>query len=86
VLNWKPGEPSARAAFIIIKQGNRTYEATVVCSIQNFESRHEVKGVQPSILYEEMQHLTDILKTQEGEVRCANAARARSVRATPCHH
>src|SRR5208282_3715388 len=34
VLKWKPGEAAAREAFVIIKQGGRTYEAIVDLSGQ----------------------------------------------------
>jgi primary-amine oxidase len=58
VLSWKPGELAPRQAFAIIKQGNRTYEAVVDLPQSKLESWREVKGVQSSILYEEMQHVT----------------------------
>jgi primary-amine oxidase len=66
VLDWKPGQPASREAFVIIKQGSRTYEATIDLAQFKVESWREVKDVQPSILYEEMQHVTDILKTDAG--------------------
>jgi primary-amine oxidase len=53
VLAWQPGQPVPRAAFVIIKQGPRTFEAVVDLTLGVVASWKEVHGVQPSLLLEE---------------------------------
>jgi len=67
VLKWKAGMPAAREAFVIIKQGSRTYEAVIDLPQQKLKSWHEVKGVQPALLiYDELDSLNDIVRTDPG--------------------
>ncbi len=53
VLSWIQGGKIPRAAFAIVKQGPRTFEAIVNLSLRKLESWREVPGVQPSLLFEE---------------------------------
>ena len=51
VLAWRPGEAVSRAAFAVIKQGPRTYEAVVDLTHRSVTSWTEIEGVQPSLLH-----------------------------------
>jgi primary-amine oxidase len=62
VLNWKPGVPITREAFAIIKQDSQTYEAIIDVAGGKLESWHEVKGVQPALLIDEIDKLNGILR------------------------
>ena len=53
VRAWKPGEPMTRAAFAVIKDGPRTYEAIVDLDAKKVLDWREVHGVQPGILLDE---------------------------------
>jgi primary-amine oxidase len=53
VLAWRPGDSFGRAAFAVVKQGPRTFEAVVDLSNAAVESWTEIPGVQPSLLLEE---------------------------------
>jgi primary-amine oxidase len=66
VLKWQPGQPVARDAFAIIKQGNQTFEATVDVASSRLRSWREVKGVQPALLIDEIDQLNGILRTDAG--------------------
>jgi primary-amine oxidase len=66
VLKWKPGEPAAREAFAIIKQGNQTFEAIIDVSKGKLESWRAIKGVQPALLIDEIDKLNGILRADAG--------------------
>jgi primary-amine oxidase len=53
VLKWKPGDALKRQAFVVVKDGPRTFEAIVDIKGGKLVSWKEVKGVQPGILAEE---------------------------------
>jgi primary-amine oxidase len=53
VLAWQPGAPIQRAAFAIVKQGARTFEAEVDLAGGRVTGWEEVEGVQPNWLEEE---------------------------------
>src|ERR1700722_16561577 len=50
VLRWKPGEGIGREALAIIKQGRRTFEATVDVADRRLISWKEIKGVEPILI------------------------------------
>ncbi len=66
VLDWRPGQPISREAFVIIKQGSRTFEATVDVAGRKLETWREVKGVQPALLIDEIDRLNGILRSDAG--------------------
>jgi primary-amine oxidase len=66
VLKWKPGQAVAREAFVIIKQGSQTFEATVNLATNKLESWREIKGVQPALLLDEIDKLNGILRADAG--------------------
>lgn len=53
VLAWQPGQAVPRSAFVIVKQGARTFEAVIDLTTGVLVSWKEVQGVQPGILLEE---------------------------------
>src|SRR5262245_27812506 len=53
VLQWKPGDPVPRAAFMIVKHGPQTFEAVVNLTDAQVLSWKEVKGIQPGVLMQE---------------------------------
>jgi primary-amine oxidase len=53
VRRWKPGDPVRRAAFLVVKDGPRTFEAVVDLSAGTVTSWKEVSGAQSSLLMEE---------------------------------
>src|SRR5437870_5525735 len=57
VLKWQPGQPVARDAFAIIKQGSQTFEAIVDVASSRLRSWHEVKGVNSALLIDELDQL-----------------------------
>jgi primary-amine oxidase len=63
VLKWQPGEPFAREAFVIIKQGSHTFEAIVDVAGGKLESWREIKGVQSALLIDEIDKLNGILRS-----------------------
>ncbi len=50
VLQWRPGDGLARQAFVIVKNGAKTFEAVVNVTQHKVFSWKEVEGVQPGIL------------------------------------
>lgn len=66
VLKWHPGEPFAREAFVIVKQGNQTFEAIIDVAAGKLESWREIKGVQPALLIDEIDKLNGILRADAG--------------------
>ena len=62
VLKWHPGEPLPREAFVIVKQGNHTFEANVDVADGKLKSWREVKGIQPALLIDEIDKLNGILR------------------------
>jgi len=53
VLKWKPGGELTRKAFVIIKNGENTFEAVVDITNEKILSWESIKGVQPAILLTE---------------------------------
>lgn len=55
VVNFKPGTPFRREAFIVVyeRAANRTYEAVVDVKARRVTSWNEIKGVQPMIMGED---------------------------------
>ena len=53
VLEWKPGDPVQRQAFVIVKRARDTFEAVVDITERKVVSWNQVKGVQPGILLTE---------------------------------
>ena len=53
VLQWKPGDPVKRQAFVIVKEGPQTFEALVDIMAGKVVSWKEVEGVEPGILLSE---------------------------------
>jgi primary-amine oxidase len=62
VLQWKPGNPFRREAFVMVKQGPKTFEATVDIVSKKVISWKEIQGVQPSLIEEEANSMTDAVK------------------------
>lgn len=54
VLAWQPGDPISRQAFVVVKQGEQTFEAVVDLTRGAVSSWNEVVGVQPNLLFEEV--------------------------------
>jgi primary-amine oxidase len=54
VLVWKPGVPFSREAFVVVKQGPRTFEAVVDVTNKRLVSWRERVGVQPNLLPDEI--------------------------------
>jgi primary-amine oxidase len=54
VLPWKPGESFRREAFVYVKQGPKTFEATVDIAGRKVISWKEIPGVQPSLVEDEL--------------------------------
>ena len=54
VLAWQPGDAISRQAFVIVKQGEQTFEGVVDLTQGKVASWQEMTGVQPSLLFEEV--------------------------------
>ena len=54
VLAWQPGDPITRAAFVVAKQGERTFQGIVDLTGGKVASWDEMPGVQPNLLFEEV--------------------------------
>lgn len=54
VRAWKPGDPVPRAAFAVIKEGSRTFEAVVDLDASTVRDWREIEGVQPGFLFGEL--------------------------------
>ena len=61
VLQWKPGDPVPRAAFMIVKHGPQTFEAVVHLTDAKVLSWKEVQGVQPGFLMKEWRAAQEIV-------------------------
>ena len=61
VLQWKPGDPVPRAAFMIVKHGPQTFEAVVHLTDAKVLSWKEVQGVQPGFLMQEWRAAQEIV-------------------------
>ena len=70
VLAWKPGQPMRREAFVVLKQGARTFEAVVDVSGKTVISWTEIKGVQPSSPQAEQDEINESVKDNP-EVKAA---------------
>lgn len=70
VLAWKPGQAMRREAFVVLKQGARTFEAVVDLNGKRIVSWTEVKGVQPSSPQEENDEIGGLVK-DNAEVKAA---------------
>jgi len=53
LLQWKPGDPVPRQAFVVVKKGSRTFEAVVDIVGRKVISWEEIPGVQPGVLLTE---------------------------------
>lgn len=62
VLDWKPGQTMPRAAFALVRQETRTFEALVDLNNRALVSWQEMQGVQPNWLSEEFEAMSDIVK------------------------
>jgi primary-amine oxidase len=62
VLAWKPGQPFRREAFVVVKQGPRTFEAIVDIGSRKVISWKELEGVQPNITDEEILGVDEPMK------------------------
>ena len=83
VLGWRPGDAFTRAAFAVVKQGPKTFEAVVDLSSASVSSWTEIEGVQPSLLLEEFFGLEEIL-AQNPQFVAALAARGFSMDEVMC--
>lgn len=54
VLAWQPGDEITREAFVVVKQGEQTFEAVIDLTQGKVASWDEIPGVQPSLLFEEV--------------------------------
>jgi primary-amine oxidase len=61
ILQWKPGDPVPRAAFMIVKHGPQIFEAVVNLTGMQVQSWREVKGIQPSFLMQEWRSAQEIV-------------------------
>ena len=62
VLRWKPGDPFRREALAIVKQGRRTFEATVDVANRKLVLWKEIKGVEPVLIADETEGIDDKVK------------------------
>ena len=62
VLGWKPGTPFRREALAIVKQGRQTIEAIVDVPGRRIVSWKEIKGVEPVLIADETEGVTERLK------------------------
>ena len=83
VRAWRRGDAFGRAAFVIVKQGARTYEGVVDLSNASIVSWTEMPGVQPSVLTEEFIAVGEILAGHDAFV-AALAARGYSMDGLLC--
>ena len=62
VLRWKPGQSLLREAFVVVKQGAKTFEASVDIAAKKMISWKEIPGVQANLLDEETIGVSDAVK------------------------
>ena len=62
VLAWRKGDTLPRRAFLVVKQGPKTFEAVVDVRKRKIDSWREMKGIQPSFLMKEILGVADIVK------------------------
>jgi primary-amine oxidase len=62
VLQWKSGQSMRREAFVVVKQGAKTFEAIVDIAGKKLSSWKEIPGVQPNITEEEGIGVSDAVK------------------------
>ena len=62
VWTWTPGEPAPRAAYAIVRQGKRTFEAVVDLTARQVASWSELTGAQPNWLADELFASAEIVK------------------------
>lgn len=63
VLNWKAGDSLRREAFVLVKQGARTFEAVVDLSNRAVTSWREIEDAQPNMLEEEIGRGGELVKS-----------------------
>ena len=63
VLAWQPGDPISRQAFVIVKQGEQTFEGVVDLTNGEVASWNEITGVQPNLLFEEVINVSMFVST-----------------------
>ena len=63
VLRRKPGDRLRREAFVVVKQGSRTFEAIVDLSRRAVTTWSEIEGVQPNLTNEEIGGGGEIVKS-----------------------
>ena len=59
VLAWRPGLEMARAVYAVVRQADKTYEATVDLAAERVTSWTPLTGVQPAWLGEEFEAVVD---------------------------
>jgi primary-amine oxidase len=59
VLAWRPGLEMARAVYAVVRQADKTYEATVDLAAERVTSWTPLTGVQPAWLGEEFKKVVD---------------------------
>jgi primary-amine oxidase len=62
VRGWSAGQPVPRAAFAIVRQGTRSYEASIDLVARKVASFTETKGVQPNWLRQEFGAVSEAAK------------------------
>lgn len=62
VWAWKPGDAFSRSAFATVRQGERTFEATVDLRTRELASWRELEGIQPAWLLSEFDALSKVVK------------------------
>ena len=70
-LEWKPGDPVPRQAFVIVKRARDTFEAVVDITRRKVVSWKQVKGVQPGILLTEEWTAAQRIVARDPEWRAA---------------
>ena len=65
VLKWQPGEPVDRHAFVVLRNGRETYEATVNLDSNKLLDWVHRPNVQPSIQSAEWARAQDLVKADE---------------------
>jgi primary-amine oxidase len=63
VLQWKPGQPLRREAFVVVKQGARTFEAIIDVAARKMISWKEIPEVQPNLIEDETVGVDAEIKT-----------------------
>ncbi|WP_170984612.1 hypothetical protein [Rhodoligotrophos defluvii] len=72
VLAWRPGQPFARTALVIMRRDGRTTEAVVDLSADRVASHRALPDVQPSIMQDEWARAADAVTS---DARWRNAMR-----------